>query len=75
MDKKVLRGRVANEIWASPAYQLVVSEFRAMRPRIPNWNPEKDNVEQIKKALAQREWHDCLAVIFDLKPIGELPNE
>lgn len=54
------------ELWASAHYRDVVAEIEAVRPLVPDYAPETNNVEEMKFNSAKKQMHDLVLAI--LKP-------
>lgn len=54
------------DLWNSAHYRDVVAEIEATRPLVPNYDPQENNIEEIKFRSAQKQLHDLVMAI--LKP-------
>ena len=60
-----LRQRIIGELFDHPAYKALIEELKLRRPKVPYWNPEVDNAEQLKFTSAQQKWHDVMMAILN----------
>ena len=67
MDKTI--PAAVQDLWGNHWYRVVVAEIEARAPIVPAYDPQENNIEQIKFGSAQKQLHDLVMAILKPKEI------